>query len=438
MLNWRLENTVPATLPGNPELIAQFAARYDRMAEALNQAVEELTNLANEGVSISLAVDEVRDRAQESISTTRKVAIRYEGASQTLNSYQSALGDAIQSANAARDTINTNNPSAGYWRRRERDLELQRLVDPTNNTLIEDLQEANRWVTEYDNDYLSAIQAYNNAVTARDNAVNSAIAGLNDAAESAGLNDNFWEAIEGTYDAFYDLAQKYLAPLVEILRDVLEVLKKIVDILALIVTVLAIFIPVLAPLAAALTVISLVLAAAILLCSLVLFALGKETLGRVIGDVIDLAVGVITAKLGGIKFTSVAGDLASAGSTMAREGFEQATSYVIRTEAEKFAADTATEMALEFASAGPSAFADTNNMHISDFDFPPGVNVPWGSSPFDMGEFYPSYGENVIDALLPNNPVSMAQFAFDHGYSSAESGIEFVTNVTNVTAVPAG
>lgn len=437
MINWRMENAVPAPIPGNPGLIAEFADRYDRMAEALNQAVEELSNLANEGVSISLAVDEVRDRAQESISTTRKVAVRYQGASQTLNSYQAALSDAISSANGARDTISGNNPMAGYWRRQERELEDQLRLDPSNNTVIDDLKEANRWVTEYDNQYLTAMQTYNSAVQARDNAVNTAIAGLDDAAESAGLNDSFWEGIEGTFDALYDLAQKYLAPLVEILRDVLEILKKIVDILALIVTILAIFIPVLAPLAAALTVISLVLAAAILLCSLVLFALGKETLGRVIGDVIDLAVGVITAKLGGIKFGSVAGDLANSGATIAREGLEEATSYVIQTEAEKFLTDTLVEMGLEFVAAGPSALADTNNMHISEFVDPIG-SIPWGGSPFDMAEFGPSYGENLVDVMIPNNPLVVAEFAFEHCGSIAGSGAELYSNFSQVSAVPAG
>ena len=58
--------------------------------------------------------------------------------------------------------------------------------------------------------------------------------------------------------------------------------------------------PFLAPLAAALTLVSIGLAAAVLLCSLVLFALGRESLGRVLSDTIGLATSVITAKLGGI------------------------------------------------------------------------------------------------------------------------------------------
>jgi len=438
VLNWRLENPVPPAIPGNPTLIKQFADRYDRMSESLNAAVKELDALANEGVSISLAVDEVRDRAKESISVTRKVAVRYEGASQTLNSYQASLDSAIDAAASARNTISTNNPSAGYWRRRERDLELQRLLDPTNNDLIEDIKEANRWVTEYDNEYLTAIQAYNSAVQARDNAVNAAIAGLDTAAEKADLNDNFWEGIEGRFDAFYDLAQKYLAPLVEILRDVLEVIKKIVDILALIVTVLAIFIPVLAPIAAALTVISLVLSAAILLCSLVLFALGKETLGRVIGDVIDLAVGVVTAKLGGIKFGSVVGDAVSAGTKIGAEGLEAATSYVIKTEAKKFAVDTGTELALEFAASGDKAFHSMNEMHVSDLAFPPGVNSPWGAPlPIDTGNFQPTLVDGLIDAGS-FGIANFDDFVVDHAASTTQSGYDLAVNVSQISAVPAG
>ena len=449
MLNWRLENAVPAPLPGNPTLIAQFADRYSRMSEALNQAVEELNNLANEGVSISLAVDEVRDRARDSIDTTRKVAVRYEGAAQTLSSYQDALGDAISSAASARNTINSNNPSAGYWRRRERDLELQRLLDPTNNDLIEDIKEANRWVTEYDNEYLTAIQTYNTAVQTRDNAVNSAIAGLNNAAEQAGLNDDFWERIEGGLDALYDLAQKYLAPLIEMYRELLEFLKQIVDILCLIVSILAIFIPVLAPFAALLTVISLAMSAMILICSLLLFALGKETLGRVLGDIIDLAVGLVTSKLGPLKNLGASSSLIkeTGGQVLATQGtivlkfmFGAGTEVAagVGIELLKEAGST---VAVDFASNLAESFANesfTNTMG----DWPQG-GQPWGGDngglEFEPGNFtWDHVGEAGADALTGGALMPFVD-GFQNNFTNiAKSNADLATNLGQFGAVPAG
>ena len=292
-------NVVPAALPGTPSTIASFADRYGRMAEALNEAVKELRILANENVSISLAIDEVRSRAEESIDVTSRVALRYEGAGNTLNAYQASLSAAQAKANAARSTISSNNPRAAYWRNEEDRLTREILFNGSDPTLAADLLEASKWVAHYDGEFTDAMAKYHAAEHDRDAAVNLAIAGLNDASEAANLNDNFFEAIEGVFDVLYDFAQKYLAPLIEIIRAAMELVKQIVDILALIVSILAIFIPVLAPLAAALTIISLVLGALILLCSLVLFALGKETIGRVIGDAINFAAGLITAKMGG-------------------------------------------------------------------------------------------------------------------------------------------
>jgi hypothetical protein len=447
MLNWRLENAVPAALPGNPGLIKQFADRYDRMSEALNAAVEELSNLANEGVSISLAVDEVRERAQESIGVTRKVAVRYQGASQTLNSYQDALDDAIQSAAAARNTISTNNPSAGYWRRRERDLELQRLIDPTNNTLIEDLKEANRWVTEYDNEYLSAIQSYNAAVTARDNAVNAAIAGLDSAADRADLNDGFWERIEGAFDALYDLAQKYLAPVLKIIREALEFIKQIVDVLALIVSILAIFIPVLAPLAGALALASILLSVAVLLCSLALFALGKESLGRVLSDVFNVAISVVTSigplrALGGLgqSMSQIgAGGVKMLGQTAAvhfslafRMGGETALK-----SAGLVLGEYAEMVGVEFATEYGEALFEANDPGTPNFS---SQGPAWSDPNADPGgfDFAPEkFGESIVGGLsLGFNDIG-AEFT-EPFTNSVAAGVEFASAANSFSAVPAG
>lgn len=447
MLNWRLENTVPPPMPGNPGLIAQFAQRYDRMADALYEAVDELRALANEGVSISLAIDEVRDRAEDAIGVTRKVAIRYEGASNTLNSYQDALGDAITTSGSARTTIINNNPNAGYWRRREVALRAQLLLDPSNTTLADDLREATDWVREYNDAYQTAITSYNGAAQARDNAVNSAIAGLDDAAQLAGLNDDFWEGIAGAVDAFYDLAQKYLAPIIKILREVFEFIKQIVDVLALIVGILAIFIPVLAPIAGALALASIALSLAILLCSLALFALGKETLGRVLGDVLNLAITVVTSigplrALGGLG-TSIS-QIGAGGIKMLGQ-----TAVVHFSLAFRMGGETALKslgiLGLEYAEMVIPEFISEQGETLFDRNLSDTPNWSSQGDPWTNPNASSPGVDFAVDALPDSigGALSLGLDNFVGGFTepftnSVDAGIELAGNLTQIGAVPAG
>ena len=133
---------------------------------------------------------------------------------------------------------------------------------------------------------------------------------LDDVADRSELNDGAWDHLGAFFEGVYEWCQEYLAPALEIIRKIAEVVKSIVDVLSLIVGILSIFLPFLAPLAAALTLVSLGLAALILVCSLLLFVLGKESLGRVLSDAIGLATSVLTSKLGGLKIFSPGAKLA--------------------------------------------------------------------------------------------------------------------------------
>jgi hypothetical protein len=293
------DDVVPGRLDGDPARVRAHARAFDDTAEALRDAARELRNLANEGVTISLAIDEVRDKAEESHSEATKVATRYAGAGSTLGTYADALADAQSRADSARTQIDSNNSNGRYWRHRRRDLEQERWTRGSDPEFLEDLAEATRRAAQYDTWFAGYLSSYQQAVEDFETAVNNAISGLSAAAEAAGLNDGFFEGIVGDFQVAWETISKYLGPVIEALRDVLEVLKKIVDILALIVTIAAIFFPALAPLALALTALSAILGIAIFACSLALFAMGRESLGRVLADGIMAVVGVVTAKLGG-------------------------------------------------------------------------------------------------------------------------------------------
>jgi len=293
------DDPIPAPLAGQPERVSDYARAFDDTAEALRDAARELRKLANENLTIGESIEEVRQRAEEGHADASKVAVRYQGASNTYSAYASSLSAAQSKANSARTNIDTNNHNGRYWRHRQREMEQDRWLHNADPEFLADLAEATRKATHYDSQYAQYLATYQVAVDERDAAVRNAIAGLAAAAEAAGLNDGFFESMLGDLQNAWDLASKYLGPVLEALREVLKVLKQIVDFLALIVTILSIVFPALAPLALALTALSAILAIGIFLCSLVLFAMGRETLGTVIADGIMAVVGVVTAKLGG-------------------------------------------------------------------------------------------------------------------------------------------
>ena len=295
------DDPVPVEIPGDPDTVARFASAFKNTAEALRDAARELRSLANENITISLAVDEVREKADEVSSDTGKVAERYQGAGDTFSSYSNALASARDSGNGARNNIRTNNEDARYWRHRERDLRQQVAFGSTDAEVLQDLQEAARRAHHYDSLYSTYVGTYAAAIDDRDAAVTHAVNGLANAEEAAGLNDGLWDGILGDLQQIWELISKYLGPILEILRNVLEIIKKIVDLLALIVSIASLFFPVLAPLAAALTAVSVILGVAIFACSALLFLMGRETLGRVVSDGIGALVGVITSKAGGIN-----------------------------------------------------------------------------------------------------------------------------------------
>lgn len=338
---------VPDELTGDPDTVARFARAFDSTAEALRDAARELALVANENITISLAIDEVRDRAEEVVADTRRVADRYQGAADTFERYANDLRSAQERGNGARNDIITNNSNASYWRHRARELRFMVQMGNVDPDVLDDLELATRRANYYDDLYAGYIGTYGSARESREQAIIRAINGLHDAESASGLNDGLFDALLGDLGQLWDLVSKYLGPVLEVLRDVLELVKQIVDLLALIVTILSIFIPVLAPLAAALGALSAVLGIAIFAASALLFLMGRETLGRVLADGIMAVVGVVTSKLGVngwakeslgsmIKggFTTVASTTASSGTTILASAGEKLLENAIHQQIE--------------------------------------------------------------------------------------------------------
>jgi|GEM_PF-2451143 len=314
---------IPAPLSGDPTTVAAKAQVMTATADALRTAITELRALSSDTVTISEAVDELRDKADGVRGDIDKVEARYRGAATGMVAYKNSLSSAQTRAQNARQRIIDNNSDASYWRRHEHDLEERVRAGEASQELLDELLEVQRRVRGYANEFTAAMAEYYAAEGDKDTAVTAAINALQNAANAAGLNDGFWDRVGAVVEVMYEWAQEHLAPLIEKLRAVLEIIKGIIDLLSLIVGVLALFLPFLAPLAAALTVVSIGLSAAILLCSLALFALGKESLGRVLSDAIGLATSVITAKMGNLGSKLKLPD-AVPGQSMARTLLNQA------------------------------------------------------------------------------------------------------------------
>ena len=321
-----LLDPVPLPLSGEPGTIGAKAADLSATAQALRDAITELRALASDDVIISEAVEEVRVKADDVRSAISKVEDRYQGAATAMYAYKNGLSSAQIRADAARHRVTDNNSDASYWRRRLNMLTLQAQSGESSQELLDDIIEAKSRVAIFATEFASAMAEYNAAEQDRIAAVDAAITALHDAADGSGLNDGFWDYLGLGMEMAYEWAQENLTPILEAIRSIAELLKSIVDILALIVTILAIFLPFLAPLAAALTLASLALSAIILLSSLLLFALGKASLGRVLGDTIGLATSVITSKMGGLKIFSPGAKLAGLSSVFTRSAWSSGVS----------------------------------------------------------------------------------------------------------------
>lgn len=410
------DDAVPARLTGDDDRVRAHAKAFDDTARALRQAVQELANLANEGVTISLAIDEVREKAAESKTEASAVATRYQGAATTLTNYANALADVQSRADSARTQIDTNNQNARYWRHRRRDLEHERWSRGSDPEFLQDLAEATRRAAQYDTWFAGYLSNYQRAAEDFENAVNTAISGLAAAAEAAGLNDNFFEAIAGDFQVAWELISEYLGPVIESLRDILEIIKKIVDVLALIVTIAAIFFPALGPIALALTALSAILGIAIFACSLTLFLMGRESLGRVVADGIMAVVGVVTAKLGG---SGTLGSMVSDGVSALRA---PATLFVTRGTMLNLGLSVGGEAVERYGQAVTQTAVDgiksgTLNANATPFafvigeglDFRLGESSPaWGAEPSSAWDMSGADGRDMLPGLMDSPSLGMA------------------------------
>jgi hypothetical protein len=430
------DDPVPAEIAGDPDTVSRFATAFSNTAEALRDAARELRNLANENITISLAVDEVRTKAGEVAGDTGKVAERYQGAGDTYSSYATALSSARGAGNGARANIITNNEDARYWRHRERDLRDQVMFGSTDPEVLQDLQEAARKAAHYDGLFATYIGRYGAAVEDRDQAVIAAINGLADAEQAAGLNDGFLDGLIGDLQQYWELISKYLGPVLDVIKDALEIIKQIVDIISLIVSILAIFLPFLGPIALGLVALSALLAIAIFACSALLFLMGRQSLGELISDGITMVVSILTAKFAGI--TSLTGAVTAGASRVGALVTNPSSVAIVVNTTKAALAPAASQFLKEGVQGGTLSatgtifsFAFESNMDLQLGQSSP----PWGAPGGDSSSILPGVMDGAtLGATSPT--VDLVGFLTE-GIQLDLRSDEFASSWGSIGAVPA-
>jgi len=345
---------IPTPLEGDPDGIADYARIYKQTATRLKSAADDLRDLTDEDSFVSLAVDEIRLKALDARTGTESISVRYDGAADAFLQYSVDLRAAQDRANRALEAFHGADGESGAANRLKDDLENEVLVDNGQTPdLVDRFLAAKRAVDRNAASVASAMAEYNAAVEDKRQAIDRAINALDDAADSSDLNDNFFEKVAGKFQDAYEWAQENLAPIIKTLRDILKVISDILSVVALVVGVLAVFIPALAPLAAALKIVSLVVAGLVLLCSVALFALGRGSLGQMLGDAVGFATSAFMFKAGGKIAEGIATKLGAA--TVKNGGFVASSSLLNTTVKSQFVYNVANLGGKEFA-AGMGAW----------------------------------------------------------------------------------
>jgi len=291
-------------IPGDAATLARQARYFQEWSVSLLDASRDLRAVANEGVFISLAINEIRDDATAAGEDTFDVYLRYRGAAIALSDYAVQLRAAQDRANQAIARYHTADGDLQDSKAQQSYYEdLAREPGPEQAEMATKHRKAEDDVDSAQAALSAAWSEYNAAVEDRNRAAEVAMTRLETAAQISGLNDGTLDNVEGAIRKAYQFAQEYVGPYLEELRKALEIVSEALGYLAIAATFLCL-IPglavVMGPLAAILKSASLVLALASLALTVALFALGRENLGGLLKEAISAALSAVL-KAGPIK-----------------------------------------------------------------------------------------------------------------------------------------
>ena len=305
-------------LPGDPSALKAKADTLSSAAEKIQHAINQLRRLSDRDETVSQAVDKVRGKASDVADNITKAHVRYAGTAQALQEYAPKLEAAQE---RARRAINAHEHAQSQLSSAQNSLQQQseqyssdlrtaaaqhpsadsEPAKPFGQTYAGNV--AHQAVSDATGAVQSAIDEYNAALDEVDKAAQHAIAKIKEAIDDSGLNDGFWDKVKhGLSNAWHGAvawAKKNLAPILDVIQQVAEKLTDILSWVSMALNILAVFIPVLAPIAAAVDLITLGLAALSFLTTLALVGLGDRTWGDVLKTGITLVMSAMPVKSSG-------------------------------------------------------------------------------------------------------------------------------------------
>lgn len=216
-------------LEGEPSVVEGHGTTYINTAKAIDEAVDLLRKIRDDGTTISKAVDRVRDDAGDVSSQIDLATERYEVTGTALVDYAAELLAAQQDAEEAVEE----------WENAQQLLESAR--DARDRTVANsdddnpDLSGHTAAIRGYESALDAAETKWNSAEQRKSTAAEHAAALINDIVSDAEINDSWWDNVKGFFSDALDWLGEAFARLLEFLAEVIVTIGLILIGVALIV-----------------------------------------------------------------------------------------------------------------------------------------------------------------------------------------------------------
>lgn len=309
-----------APLPGEPDLLLQDAITYSSTADAIQDAIARIGQLASGDFS-SDAVTALEGQQDDLVSDIGKAHARYSAVGGALTDYAGALRAAQDQANAA---IAAHDAAAD---------QLSQLVYPMADAqqrsstpgpdqvgALTDLARLTEQQQQLQAVQGQAVTMWQEAASAVAHAASVAAGRIQDGNDANDLNDSFWDTLSDIVDVL-NVVNAFL-------REVLKIVSLVMTILAIVFAVLAIFFQPFAAVAAALFGYAQLVNLAIALLALLQFLMD----GFHLMDLVVVGLAVVAA-FGGSVVGKVLGTATDAAVNTALSGFGEAAAKAAGTAA---------------------------------------------------------------------------------------------------------
>ena len=309
-----------APLPGEPDLLLQDATMYANTADAIQDAITRIGQLASSDFS-SDAVSALQAQQGDIVSDVSKAYTRYSTVGSALTDYAGALRAAQDQANAA---IAAHDGAADQLSQLAYPMAdaAQRAGAPGPDQVLAltDMARLTEQQQQLQAVQAQAVSMWQEAAAAVSHAAHVAADRIDAGNDANDLNDSFWDTLSDIVDVL-NIVNAFL-------REVLKIVSLVMTILAIVFAVLAIFFQPFAAVAAALFGYAQLVNLAIALLALLQFLMD----GFHLMDLVVVALAVVAA-FGGSVVGKVLGTATDAAVNTALSGFGEAAAKAAGTAA---------------------------------------------------------------------------------------------------------